>query len=153
MFQADARHLQPVADALLVRGSGFDGNTFLHQAETKRGKGKKAGCLDHVLAHDGKHVIEGNRLLFVQEVQQSDKKALTVAVVDGEQKLFLAGEVKIDGALGNAGLGGHFVNAGNPLRVGQEEPLGRIKDVVPAFFLVFSMYGAGFDVHGLANDF
>jgi hypothetical protein len=67
-----------------------------------------------------------------------------VALVERQQHLFLAREVEVHRALGEAGGGGDFRDARHAPGVAQEEPLGGVEDLVAARLLVLGADGTLF---------
>ena len=80
-------------------------------------------------------------------VDHAAEEAVDVALVDGEQELFLAREVEIDGALGEAGFVGDLGDVGDPVGRAQQQPRSGIENRVMPFLLVFGLDGALADDH------
>ena len=80
-------------------------------------------------------IVTGSRR--AKQRDQRAEEVRDVALVQREQQLFLAREIEVDGALGEARLVGDFGDVRDALRRAAQQPLGGIEDRVLPLLLVF----------------
>ena len=99
-----------------------------------------------MLPRQREHRIDRHGSAGFDERDDVVEKAADPPLVNGEQQLFLARKIKIDGPLRESRVVGDFGDARDALGRMEEYALGRVEDRVVAFPLVFGLDGA------LAND-
>ena len=117
-----------------------------HHPEAARRERQEERRLDDMPPRQREHSIDRDGSAGFDERDDVVEKTADPPLVNGEQKLFLARKIKIDGPLRESRVVGDFGAARDALRRMEEYALGPVEDRVVAFPLVFGLDGA------LAND-
>jgi hypothetical protein len=146
-LQAGPGARQPLRHAQPERHRGLGRDAVRHHAEAVRGQREKQRRLDDVGTRQRLHVLDADRRALLDHRDHRAEEAVDRALVNGEQQLLLAGEIEVDGALGESRLVGHLGHAGDPLRPTREQALGRVEDRRVPLLLVLGLHRALPDRH------
>jgi len=148
-FQARAGALEAFRHALLECTPRGCRNVLIHDAKTTARQRQEQWRRDDVDACQSEDVFDVHWRADVKQRAERLKKTVDVAFVKSEEQLFLAREIQVDRALGEAGLVGNLGHVRDAIGRAQEQPLRRIQDRVVTLVLVAEVDGTLSNYHGI----